>query len=92
MGLCTLVLVIWWAMWAHPLPPQPSVPFGPGDTLCAQVLRVIDGTTRQVDLDGGRERVGYFGIEALGQSTTEAKPASRPGPRRPAQARRVGPE
>jgi micrococcal nuclease len=72
MGMCTLVLVIWWAMRTPAPPPPPSVPFGPGDTLSAQVLWVVDGTTIQVDLDGGHERVGYVGIEALGQPTTEA--------------------
>ena len=71
MGMCTLVLVIWWAM-RTPDPPPPSAPFGPGDTLSAQVLRVIDGTTIQVDLNGGHERVGYLAIEALGQPATEA--------------------
>jgi micrococcal nuclease len=72
MGMCNLVLVIWWAMRTPAPPPPPSVPFGPGDTLSAQVLWVVDGTTIQVDLDGGHERVGYVGIEALGQPTTEA--------------------
>jgi hypothetical protein len=65
MGLCTLVFAIWWAMRAPPLSPPPSVPFGPGDTLSAQVRWVVDGTTLQVDLDGGRERVAYLGITAL---------------------------
>lgn len=72
MGLCTLVLVIWWTMRAPTLPPPPSVPFGPGDTLSAQVRWVVDGTTIQVDLDGGRERVAYLGIAALGPPATEA--------------------
>ena len=72
MGLCTLVLVIWWAMRAPVPPPLPSVPFGPGDTLSAQVLWVVDGTTIQVALDGGHERIGYLGIEALGPPATEA--------------------
>jgi micrococcal nuclease len=72
MGMCTLVRVIWWAMRTpEPLPP-PSVPFDPGDTLSAQLLWVVDGTTIQVDLDGGHERVGYLGIAALGPPTTEA--------------------
>jgi micrococcal nuclease len=66
MGLCILVLVIWWAIRVPGPPPPPLVPFGPGDTLSAQVLRVVDGTTIQVDLDGGHEHVGYLGIEALG--------------------------
>lgn len=72
MGLCILVLVIWWAIRVPGPPPPPLVPFGPGDTLSAQVLRVVDGTTIQVDLDGGHERVGYLGIEALGPPATEA--------------------
>jgi micrococcal nuclease len=72
MGMCTLVLVIWWVMWAPESPPPQSVRFGPGDTLSAQVLRVVDGTTIQVDLDGGHERVGYLGIEALGPPATGA--------------------
>ena len=59
MGLC--VLVIWWAMRTPEPPPPPSVPLGPGDALRAQVLWVVDGTTIQVDLDGGHERVGYLG-------------------------------
>ena len=58
---------------ADPQPPIPrSVRFGPGDTLSAQVLRVVDGTTIQVDPDGGHERVGYLGLEALGPPATEA--------------------
>jgi micrococcal nuclease len=72
MVIGTLVLVIWWAMRTPEPPPPPSVPFGPGDTLSAQVLGVVDGTTIQVALDGGHERVAYLGIEALGQPTTEA--------------------
>jgi micrococcal nuclease len=72
MGMCTLVLVIWWVMRVPEAPPPPSVPFGPGDTLSAQVLGVVDGTTIQVALDSGHERVGYLGIEALGQPATEA--------------------
>jgi micrococcal nuclease len=72
MGLCTLVLVLWWAMRTPITPPPPSVPFGPGDTLSAQVLRVVDGTTIQVDLDGGQERVAYLGIVPLGPSATDA--------------------
>jgi len=72
MGMCTLVLVIWWAMRTPTSPPPPSVPYGPGDTLSAQVLRVVDGTTIQVDFDGGHERVVYLGIEALGQPSIEA--------------------
>jgi micrococcal nuclease len=71
-GMYTLVLMIWWVM-RTPQPPIPrSVRFGPGDTLSAQVLRVVDRTTIQVDLDGGHERVGYLGIEALGPPATEA--------------------
>ena len=72
MGLCTLVLVIWWAMRAPVPPPLPSVPFGPGDTLSAQVRWVIDATTIQVALDGGQEHVAYLGIAALGPPATEA--------------------
>jgi micrococcal nuclease len=72
MVIGTLVLVIWWAMRTPEPPPPPSVPFGPGDTLSAQVLGVVDGTTIQVALNGGHERVAYRGIEALGQPTTEA--------------------
>jgi micrococcal nuclease len=53
-------------------PPPPSVPFGPGDTLSAQVLGVVNGTTIQVALDGGHERLGYRGIEAVGPPATEA--------------------
>jgi hypothetical protein len=45
MELCTLVLVIWWAMRTPAPPPPPSVPFDPGDTLSAQVLGVVNGTT-----------------------------------------------
>ena len=72
MVIGALVLVIWWAMRVPESPPPPSVPFGPGDTLSAQVLGVVDGTTLQVALDEGHERVAYLGIEALGQPTTEA--------------------
>jgi micrococcal nuclease len=72
MGLCTLVLVIWWAMRTPAPPPPPSVPFGPGDTLSAQVLWVVTGTSIQVALDGGHERVAYLGIEAPGPPATEA--------------------
>jgi micrococcal nuclease len=72
MGLCTVVLVIWWAMRGPAPPPPPSVPFSPGDTLSAQVLWVVDGTTIQVALDGGQERVAYLGIAALGPPATEA--------------------
>jgi micrococcal nuclease len=72
MGLCTLVLVIWWAMRTPAPPPLPSVLYGSGDTLSAQVLWVVNGTTIQVALDGGHERVGYLGIEALGPPATEA--------------------
>jgi micrococcal nuclease len=72
MGLCTLVLLIWWAMRTPAPPPPPAVPFGPGDTLSAQVLWVVNGTTIQVALDGGQERIAYLGIEALGQPATEA--------------------
>jgi hypothetical protein len=52
MGVCALVLVIWWAMRTPNSPTPPVVPFGPGDTLRAQVLGVVDGTTIQVDLGG----------------------------------------
>jgi micrococcal nuclease len=52
-------------------PPRPSVPFGPGDTLRAQVLAVVDGTTIQVDIEGGHEPVRYLGIEPLGPPATE---------------------
>jgi micrococcal nuclease len=72
MSLCTLVLAIWWAMQVPISPPPPSVPFGPGDTLSAQVRWVVAATTIQVDLDGGQERVVYLGIEALGLSATDA--------------------
>jgi micrococcal nuclease len=72
MEMCILVLVLWWAVRTPAPPTRPSVPFGPGDTLSAQVLRVIDGTTIQVDFDGGHEHVAYLGIEALGQPATEA--------------------
>jgi micrococcal nuclease len=72
MVIGSLVLVIWWAMRVPDSPPPPSVPFGPGDTLRAQVLWVVDGTTIQVDLDGGHERVCYVGIKALGGPATEA--------------------
>jgi micrococcal nuclease len=72
MASCILVLVIWWAMRTPESPPPPSVPFGPGETLSAQVLWVVDGTTIQVDLDGGHERVRYRGIEPLGPPATEA--------------------
>jgi endonuclease YncB( thermonuclease family) len=71
LGLCALVIVVWWAM-RVPAPPPPAVPFGPGDTLSAQVLWVVNGTTIQVALGGGHERVAYLGIEALGPSATEA--------------------
>jgi micrococcal nuclease len=72
MGLCALLLVICWAMRTPAPPPPPSAPFGPGDTLSAQVLGVVNGTTIQVALDGGHERVSYRGIEALGPPATEA--------------------
>lgn len=72
MGVCALVLVIWWAMRTpEPLAP-PAVPFGPGDALRAQVLGVVDGTTIQVDIKGGHEHVRYLGIEPLGHPATEA--------------------
>jgi micrococcal nuclease len=71
MAGCLLVLVIWWAM-RTPEPPPPPAPFGPGDTLSVLVLWVVDGTTIQVDLDGGHERVRYRGIEPIGQPATEA--------------------
>ena len=54
MAVCALVLVIWWAIRTPEPPPPPAVPFGPGDALRAQVLGVVDGTTIQVDLEGGR--------------------------------------
>jgi micrococcal nuclease len=72
MGLYTVVIVNWWAMRTPAPPPPSSAPCGPGDTLSAQVLWVVDGTTIQVALDGGHERVGYLGIAALGPSATEA--------------------
>jgi endonuclease YncB( thermonuclease family) len=72
MGLCTLVLVIWWAMRTPTPPPPPSVPCGPGDTLSARVLWVANGTTIHVALDGGHERVGYRGLAASGPPATEA--------------------
>jgi micrococcal nuclease len=71
MGVCALVLVIWWAMRTSTPPTPPAVPFGPGDTLRAQVLGVVDGTTIQVDLGGGHEPIRYLGIEPLGPPTTE---------------------
>jgi micrococcal nuclease len=71
MGVCALVLVIWWAM-RTPNPPPPALPFGPGNTLRAQVLGVVDGTTIQVDLEGGHEDVRYLGIEPLGYPATRA--------------------
>jgi micrococcal nuclease len=72
MGVCALVLVIWWAMRTPNPPTRPAVPFGPGDTLRAQVLAVVDGTTIQVDIKGGHERIRYLGIEPLGHPATEA--------------------
>jgi micrococcal nuclease len=72
MASCILVIVIWWAMRTPELPPPPSAPFAPGDTLSALVLGVVDGTTIQVALDGGHERVRYRGIEPLGPPATEA--------------------
>jgi micrococcal nuclease len=71
MGVCALVLVIWWAMRTSNPPPPPVVPFGPGDALRAQVLGVVDGTTIQVDLGGGHEPIRYLGIEPLGPQATE---------------------
>jgi hypothetical protein len=70
MGVCALVLVIWWAIRTPEPPPPPAVPFGPGDALRAQVLGVVDGTTIQVDIEGGHERIHYLGIEPLGPSAT----------------------
>ena len=72
MGVCALVLVIWWAMRTPNAPTRPAVPFGPGNMLKAQVLGVVDGTTIQVDLEGGHEQVRYLGIEPLGHAATEA--------------------
>ena len=72
MGVCALVLVIWWAMRTPDPPPPPAVPFGPGDALRAQVIGVVDGTTIQVDIKGGHEQVRYLGIEPLGHPATEA--------------------
>ena len=71
MGVCALVLVIWWTM-RTPEPPPPAVPFGPGDALRAQLLGVVDGTTIRVDIKGGHEQVRYLGIEPLGHAATEA--------------------
>ena len=70
MGVCALVLVIWWAMRTSNAPTPPVIPFGPGDTLRAQVLGVIDGTTIQVDLRGGHEPIRYLGIAPLGPQAT----------------------
>jgi micrococcal nuclease len=70
MGVCALVLVIWWAMRTSHSPTLPVIPFGPGDTLRAQVLGVIDGTTIQVDLRGGHEVIRYLGIAPLGPPAT----------------------
>jgi endonuclease YncB( thermonuclease family) len=72
MGVCALVLVIWWAIRTPEPPPPPAVPFGPGDALRAQVLGVVDGTTIQVEIEGGHERIHYLGIEPLGHPATEA--------------------
>jgi micrococcal nuclease len=72
MGVCALVLVIWWAIRTPNPPPPPAVPFGPGDALRAQVLGVVDGTTIQVDIESGHERIRYLGIEPLGHPATEA--------------------
>jgi micrococcal nuclease len=72
MGVCALVLVIWWAMRIPHPPPPPAIPFGPGDALRAQVLGVVDGTTIQVDLERGHEPVRYLGIEPLSHPATEA--------------------
>jgi micrococcal nuclease len=72
MGVCALVLVIWWAIRTPEPPPPPTVPFGPGDALRAQVLGVVDGTTIQVDIEGGHERIHYLSIEPLGHPATEA--------------------
>ena len=83
MGMCAMVLVIWWAMCTPNPPPPPAVPFGPGDTLRAQVLGVVDGTTIQVDIKGGHEQVRYLGIEPLGLPATEAN-------RHLVQSKRVG--
>jgi len=71
MGVCALVFVIWWAMRTSNLPTPPVVPFGPGDTLRAQVLGVVDGTTILVALGGGHEPVRYLGIEPLDPPATE---------------------
>jgi micrococcal nuclease len=71
MSVCALVVVIWWLN-RTPEPPPPSVAYGPGDALRAEVLWVVDGTTIEVDLHGGQERVGYLGIEPLGPPATEA--------------------
>jgi micrococcal nuclease len=71
MGVCALVLVIWWAMRTPNPPTPPAVPFGPRDTLRAQVLGGVDGTTIQVDLGGGHEPIRYLGIEPLGPQATE---------------------
>ena len=48
----------------------PSAPFGPGDTLSARVLGVVDGTTIQVDMRGGHEPIRYRGIAPLGPQAT----------------------
>jgi micrococcal nuclease len=72
MGVCSLALMIWWTIRTPEPPPPPSTPLGPGDALRAQVLRVVDGTTIQVDIEGGHERVGYLGIEPIGSQATEA--------------------
>ena len=72
MGVCALVLVIWWTMRTPEPPPPAAVPFGPGNALRAQVLGVVDGTTIQVDIESGHERIHYLGIEPLGHPATEA--------------------
>jgi micrococcal nuclease len=71
MGVCALVLVIWWAMRTSSPPTPPAFPLGPGDTLRAQVLGVVDGTTIRVDLRGGHEPIRYLAIEPLGPPATE---------------------
>lgn len=46
----------------EPAPLPGEVPIGP--TEVAEVLRVIDGDTIEIDRGGGRERVRYIGVDA----------------------------
>lgn len=52
---------------------------GPGERLQAEVVRVVDGDTALVELDGTEERVRYIGIDAP-ESVAPGEPVECLGP------------